>query len=361
MSAPTELISLRWERANLRLEAPMVTGAGRVTDRQVVLLEATLNVDGEEVVGVGEAAPLPGWSRETLDECVARLEQLSTLDRMPPLESLEDLPSLRFGLELSLLDAQAKRRSESLSRYLADTGIEPLRRVPVQHTIGARPADETRAHAVDAVKDGFDCLKLKVGAASLDEDVERVASVRHACPDATIRLDANGAWSLPDARRALEALDADVDFVEQPVAADDIDALAELASTSPIAVAADESCAPLERGRRLVDEALVPVVVLKPSMLGGIISTLRLIELAEARGVRVVLSSLIESAVGRAAIAHLAASRPDLDGPHGLATGAWLADDVTTAADRIERGQLHVPSGAGIGFTPELSEAGGAA
>ncbi|MFW5967828.1 MAG: enolase C-terminal domain-like protein, partial [Persicimonas sp.] len=129
--------------------------------------------------------------------------------------------------------------------------------------------------------------------------------------------------------------------------------------STTVDIAADESCGTYERALHIIDRGLVPVAVLKPSRLGGLLPTARLIERATESGVRVVLSSLIESAIGRSAIAQLAAARPDLAGPHGLATGAWLADDLAPTPDRIEGGTLALRGGVGLGFEPTVSFDGG--
>ena len=78
----------------------------------------------------------------------------------------------------------------------------------------------------------------------------------------------------------------------------------------------------------------------------------QLLDLFERYDVQVVFSNLMESAVGRAASAHLAAAHPEYPGPHGLATGAWLAEDIGPAADRIDNGRLMLHRGTGIGFVP---------
>jgi L-alanine-DL-glutamate epimerase-like enolase superfamily enzyme len=93
-------------------------------------------------------------------------------------------------------------------------------------------------------------------------------------------------------------------------------------------------------------------VVVKPAAVGGLLATTELVLLAIRHGVQVIFSNLMESAVGRFATAHLAAAYGELPGPHGLATGAWLAEDVGPAPDRLERGRLFLHRGPGLGFVP---------
>jgi predicted alternative tryptophan synthase beta-subunit len=78
----------------------------------------------------------------------------------------------------------------------------------------------------------------------------------------------------------------------------------------------------------------------------------RLFDMAERHAVKVIISNLMESAVGRRAIAHLATAWPELEGPHGLATGQWFSEDVAPQPDFIEAARLHPGSAPGIGFEP---------
>jgi L-alanine-DL-glutamate epimerase-like enolase superfamily enzyme len=237
----------------------------------------------------------------------------------------------------------------------------PLGSVPVQFTIGAGSVDETLAAAKQAKGSGFECLKLKVGAAPLAADIARIGQVCDAFPSMKIRLDANGAWTPDEAMHIIGGLAGSgltasgVDLIEQPVSRADfaafVDTLQALGE-SKIAIAPDESCTPIENARALLEDARIDAMVLKPQAMGGILPTCALMGDATRRGVRVILSTLLESAVGRSAIAHLAAAYPDVDGPHGLATGPWFSEDVCDKPDRLKSGRLVLRSGPGIGFEP---------
>ncbi|MGB0515126.1 MAG: enolase C-terminal domain-like protein, partial [Wenzhouxiangellaceae bacterium] len=162
--------------------------------------------------------------------------------------------------------------------------------------------------------------------------------------------DANGAWPLDTALQALRRMPAAL--IEQPVATPDIDALLDRCPPRPRrpAIAVDESCASPAQAAALIERGRIDALVIKPCTLGGLLPALATIEKACAAGIHVILSNLMESAIGRTGVAHLAAALPQLPGPHGLATGAWFARDL--AADRIERGELLLHGGPGLGFNP---------
>lgn len=365
MNTAFDIERLDAEIVELAFEAPLVTGSARYEHRQIVVIRAHVAFGEHRVVGFGEAAPLAGWSAETAEGCArlvrdfpsgVGLASIRALDAA--FASLDGRPALRFGVELALLDALARYRQVPICRILAaERGRMPLASVPVQRTLGACTTDEARQHATKALQDGFGCLKMKVGAASIAADLDRIRQVHRACPEMTLRIDANGAWSLADACRVLESLAAGtLDLVEQPVSPAEFDRFLEEAADLGVDIAPDESCAPADNARRLIDSGRVRAVVLKPSAIGGLLPTADLIDRALRRDVRVILSTLIESAIGRSGVAHLAAAYPDVAGPHGLATGAWLTEDVAHSPDIIRDGFLAVRHGPGIGFEPAVAD-----
>ena len=212
----------------------------------------------------------------------------------------------------------------------ADQGWPPpLRdRVPVNVTVPA--TDAARAHAI--VRAGG-CRTAKVKVAergqTLADDVARVEAVRDALgPDGLVRVDANGAWDVDEAVRAIAALErasGGLEYVEQPVAS--VEDLAVVRRRVDVPIAADESIRRAEDPYRVRDLEAADIAVLKVQPLGGVRACLRI---AEDIGLPVVVSSAIESSVGIAAGVALAAALPELHHACGLATVQMLTDDVVT-------------------------------
>jgi L-alanine-DL-glutamate epimerase-like enolase superfamily enzyme len=227
---------------SVRLTTPLETARGQLRERSGFLV----TIEHEGTTGVGEATPLSGWT-ESYEECenaLARAEALADeLDWGIALRKL-DAPAARHGVALALADARAKREASPLYRSLGRD--ERVDHVPVNATIGTQASDpaEVAGLARDAVDVGYDCLKLKVGANGVEEDVERVRAVRNAVgEDVEIRADANGAWTPTAAERAFERLAAlDVSYVEQPLPTAELSAYERLRA-SPVGVALDESLA----------------------------------------------------------------------------------------------------------------------
>lgn len=332
-------------RFSLPLVAPIQTPTGRVERRDGVLVV----VDDGETAGVGEASPLSGWT-ESLEECVAALR--SARDALaeggidPILTRLASTPAARHGLSLATADLRARREGRPLYRHLG--GDNRVTSVPVNATVGRGDVGVTTAAAREAVSEGFRCVKVKLGGRPIDEDVDRLGAVRDAVgPDVALRADANGAWSIEEARQAVDGLAAvGVEYVEQPVAAADLDGLAELRG-GPVAVAADESiarCGP----RRVVDAGAADVLVVKPMAAGGVERARETIDLAADAGLRSVVSTTVDAAIARAGAVHLAASLAD-PAPAGLATAGSLAEDLAPDPAPVVDGRARVPAGAGHG------------
>lgn len=193
---------------------------------------------------------------------------------------------------------------------------------------GIVPALDPEAAAARAVASGCRTIKIKVAGpgSGLDDDVARVAAVRAALPDARLRVDANGGWSLDQARIAVDELAPfGLEYVEQPCAT--VEDLARLrALDKGVPIAADESIRRAEDPMRVKQAGAADVAVLKVQPLGGVRACLRL---AEELAMPVVVSSAVETSVGLAAGVALAGALPDLPYACGLETQRLLSADVT--------------------------------
>lgn len=205
----------------------------------------------------------------------------------------------------------------------------PLRdRIPVNATVPAVGAED-----VPAVLDrypGARTAKVKVAepGQSLSDDVARVRAVReHLGPEGRVRVDANALWNVDEAEHAIHALAPfDLEYVEQPCAT--VDELGEIRRRTGymgIPIAADESVRKARDPLEVARAEAADLLIVKAQPLGGVRSALRII--AEA-GLPVVVSSAIDTSVGIAMGAHLAAAVPELDYDCGLGTVAMFTRDV---------------------------------
>jgi len=344
----------------LDLARPLATATGTIDRREGDLVR----IDAGGVAGVGEATPLPGWT-ESLADCRAALDAVADatdpaaalLDAaaaaprnpLAPAPSavtapLADAPAARHAVESAVLDAIGRRDGRSLAALLAD---DPTATVPVNATIGDADPAETVADALDAVRAGFDCLKVKVGAGDLGRDVTRLRSVRAAVgPEVALRADANGAWGPETAREAVDTLASlDLDYLEQPLPAGDLSGHADLRGRS-VDIALDESLAAAGVDG-VLDADAADVLILKPMALGGPARAHAVARRARRAGVDPVVTTTIDAAPARAAAVHVASAIPDVR-PCGLATGDALEADVAPDPTPVEAGAVTVPDGPGV-------------
>ena len=356
-------IGTRLERRGLAFRRPVRTAHGEFAVRDVVLVELR-DVDG--LRGLGEASPWPGFGpcdlaevERVLRAALTRLEALdSTHDVTAALDAVSDTPeqpaTVRAAVEGALCDLAARRNGLPLAAWLAQHAAlnrRPAECVASNALLLGRTPQEVREEGRQARASGYTAAKLKLGGVPLAVDVARVRAARAGLgTDVRLRGDANGSWSRAEAATAFEALAGfDLEYVEQPVAADDLAGLAALRGRTAVCVAADEAVAGEAGLRAVIESRAADLVVLKPAMLGGPLRALALASQARAHGIGVVFTHSLDSAVGAWHAVHCAAAWADPRAVHGLRTAGLFASDVGPPVDVIE-GFVTMPSATGLGF-----------
>jgi L-Ala-D/L-Glu epimerase len=314
-------------RLSIPLKRPFVTASGVTSERELLLLRLEAP-DG--TVGFGEAAPFEPYDGVPIERALAALR--GGAGRRPP--------QARAAEELARLDLRARQEGRPLAEPAKDA-------LPVNLTLGAGPPEELAARARDGIRGGYACFKLKVG---LPDDADRVAAVREAVgPWPAIRVDANGAWSVDEAVRAIRAIeDHDLEFVEQPCAM--LEELAEVRQRVSTPIAADEPIASAADVERAVALEACDVVNVKLAGSGGFAPARDALRAARAGGLGAFMSSTLDGPWGIAAALQLAAAE-NLRLACGLATLDLFDARIATALTGPRRGTLRVPAGPGLGVT----------
>ncbi|MBX7115987.1 MAG: o-succinylbenzoate synthase [Myxococcaceae bacterium] len=337
----------RWGRA---LKRPMVTSRGVVAERIGfrVRLKAT---DGTE--GRGEAAPLAPFT-ESLEDCEAALARPMPAWSFNSIDGLErllagwsDTPAARHALECAGLEVLARRRGVPVANVLSANANESVAVSALLHATGSA---ELAAEAAAAVEAGFTTLKIKIGAAPLHVDANRLLAVRRAVgPECKLRVDANGAWSEGEARSALRGFSAlALELCEQPVASNAYDAMARLKGAVGCPLGLDEGLLVARASERL-EARVADVWVLKPMALGGVLPALRLARQAAAWGVGSYVTTLLDGAFACAAALHLACVIDAGVWAHGLATLSELHGEEREQP-KPSRGRMTLPRAMGWGI-----------
>ena len=270
----------------LPLRTPLRTAHGPWAEREGILVRLE---DEAGQVGFGEIAPIPWFGTETLAEADEVCRKFG--DKVTA-EVLEQVPAHMGAVRFALAAAR--------SRPAAPLAVP---RVPLTALL---PAGAAALAVLPArIEAGFLSFKWKVGVETPDEELGRLDELLEALPAyAKLRLDANGAWNRRQAERWLgRCADRPVEFIEQPVAPDDEATLHGLAADYPVKIALDESVTQLDEARRWQAEGWPGIFVLKPALAGPLED---LAAWVVANQADVVLSSAIETALGRAAILRFA-------------------------------------------------------
>lgn len=351
-----DVFERRW-----RLAAPLRTARIAVAERRGLVLRLR---SGSGEAGLGEASPATWVGGESLDAARASLQALSrsapggTTPRAlgDAAAALRLAPSAAFALETALLDLEARERGASVATLLAAgrSRTQPTPRLSAARLLASTEPRAAAAEAEAAARRGVRCFKLKVGAAPVDRDLERIRGVAAALPaTARLRIDANRSWSEAEANRAFAGLSsAPVEFVEEPLADTEPAALRALRREHRIEIALDESLDAPERLERLAEAEALDVAVLKAARLGGLRAALRLADRARALGVEVVVTDSLEGPIGMAAAVALGAALPAPRRPLGLAGASLL--DATAVPEWLRAAEIHVPA---LGLGVSLADA----
>jgi muconate cycloisomerase len=257
------------------------------------------------------------------------------------------------AIEIALLDLAGQASGLPLADLI---GGAMRRHVAPMWLIGNASAEEDVAEAKRKSQQGFGFFKLKIGTRPVQTDIAATLRLRDALGRETpLCADANCGMSLADACRFVdETQAAHMLFVEQPLAHDDLGALAHLTRRSPTPIGADEgihSLADIEAHARCGAGG----VSLKLIKLGGVSAALEAARRCDRLGLRVnVAAKIAESSIGSAAAIHLACAAPAVDWGVSL-THFHLAEDVVRNAPPIVDGAVALPSGPGLGL--EIDEA----
>ena len=312
----------------LHFKQPAGTSRGTYTERRSWLVEIS---DGERV-GVGECAPLPDLScdarpdyADVLRRFCDEVEQTGAIDY----EAMRDYPSMLFGLETALLNLQ---RGEHLFDTAFSRGEEGI---PINGLVWMGRYDEMLQRLEQKLKQGFRCIKLKMGAVDFDQELDLAKRIRDRFSrrEMEIRLDANGAFKYEEALYKLELLSQYAHSIEQPIKAGQWAYMAELCRDSPLPIALDEELIGVtdrDMKSHLLNVIKPAYIVLKPSLHGGMMGCREWLEAARRHDVGSWITSALESNIGLNAIAQFCSSvyGDNITTPQGLGTGQLFTDNI---------------------------------
>lgn len=342
------LANIQIYRYALPLNRPFPLKGKEITQRDGLILRLS-TAQGKE--GLGEIAPLPGMSDETFEEALSEIQTLrSELIGTPIPEKVENLDgrfddwfdgislgaSVRFGIEMAVLNLLAHTRSKSLCYVLNE---------PYHETINVTgllqgTEKEILEQAAVLVKQGFTSLKVKVGSPDVEQDIKKILSLTKLYREKVlIHVDANKSWTLDQAKYfGNEVGCANIDYIEEPVK--NFNDIPEFYDETTIPVALDETL--IKSGIEEIKSIEgVELVILKPTVLGGIEKIWQISHRAKMVGITTVISSSFESGIGILTLANLAACLSRFTDA-GLDTLKWFHQDLFSEKNLFPKGRLDI-------------------
>ncbi|MED2009676.1 MULTISPECIES: dipeptide epimerase [Brevibacillus] len=321
------------------------------TFREMPTILVRLETD-EGVVGYGEATPDEHVTGETywstievikhhlgpavLGENPFSIERIH--DRMN--QKAKGVPAAKAAIDIACHDLMGKLAGQPLYRLLGGPSHDEL---VIPYVMSIQPPEVMAQEAQAAVAEGYGTLKLKVGT-DVASDVARVQAVRQAVgPDIRLRVDVNQGWGYAaETLQALKHLEAlGIDWIEQPVHADDLDGMADIRRKTAIPVMVDEGLLGDKEMRLITQKNAADWINIKLMKCGGLYPAVRLNHQAEMAGIRVQIGSMVESAVATAAGAHLSLAKKNIWANEMVGPRMFAKDvaDFPVTGDRIRLGE----------------------
>jgi o-succinylbenzoate synthase len=340
------------------LKNPFITSLRRVDALEdlVVIIECD---DGS--VGYGEGAPTPQITGETMGSMIACVEfikphiiglDLEMFDTI--IDTLHSLilknTTAKSALEIALYDLKAKASKLPLYRMLGGTHTE----FNTDITISMGEIEKMIADSQNAVALGYETLKIKIGD-DPKKDVERVTAIHDSLDNnIKLRLDANQGWSAKESVELLHALERQniiAEFIEQPVAADDIEGLKYIKERVQTPLLADESIFSLGDAHRLLEMKAIDYVNIKLAKTAGITQALELADLSAEFGVKCMIGCMLEGPISVAAGVHVASAKADIITMLDLDAVSLLASHPVETSIIFDESKIILSEDIGLGVS----------
>lgn len=281
--------------------------------------------------GIGECGLLRGLSIDDRADYEQKLQWVCEnihLGQDVLYQKLVEFPSIQFGIEQAFLSLASEHPFKLFNSSFL-TSQEPI---AINGLIWMGDEDFMLKQIDAKLKEGFQCIKMKIGAIDFDKEISILQSIRrqYSKDKIELRVDANGAFSLDDAEEKLQILaDLDIHSIEQPIKQGQLSNMAALYKNSPLPIALDEELIgvfDIENKKRVLQTIMPQYIILKPSLIGGFQGSSEWIQLAEALSIGWWITSALESNIGLNAIAQFTSTLNNKL-PQGLGTGGLYTNN----------------------------------
>ncbi|WP_299324959.1 o-succinylbenzoate synthase [uncultured Maribacter sp.] len=282
--------------------------------------------------GVGECGLFRGLSFDDVpeyEEKCAWVAQNINLGETELLKQLQDFPSLQFGIE----QAFTSLRSKNSFHLFDSTFFNNQKPISINGLVWMGDKEFMHQQIEEKLKNGFSCIKMKIGAIDFDTEIALLKSIRERYSKEAIelRVDANGAFTPQEALFKLDILSKlDLHSIEQPIKQGQAEEMKRLCSNTPLPIALDEELigvVDVTKKAALLQIIQPQYIILKPSLVGGFAGSSEWISIAEKNNIGWWVTSALESNIGLNAIAQWTATLHN-EMPQGLGTGSLFTNNI---------------------------------
>jgi o-succinylbenzoate synthase len=352
-----KITNIRTALLQAPLKTPFITSLRRVDALEdlVVLIECD-----NGMMGYGEGAPTPAITGETIGSMQAAIALISPFLIGMEIEDFDTIlkhvhthivrnSTAKSALEIALYDLKAKQCHQPLYRMLG--GSQKLFETDL--TISMGPIEKMISDAQHAVALGYRTLKIKIGE-DPHKDIERIVEIHKVLgKEVKLRLDANQGWSAEESVALLQGIEKKgivAEFIEQPVAADDIEGLRYIKERVATPLLADESVFSLKDAHRLLELEAIDYINIKLAKTGGISNALALADLASSYGVKCMMGCMLEGPISITAGVHVASAKADIITLLDLDAVSLLASHPVTTTVHYEENIITLSEDIGLGI-----------
>ena len=317
------------------------------TSRGILRTKETwfLILEDEGRWGIGECGLFRGLSYDDVpdyeEKCSWVAEHIH-LGVSKLLKQLSEYPSIQFGVEQAFLSLHSNHPFELFeSTFLAEQ--QPI---SINGLVWMGDKDFMYRQIEDKLKNGFTCIKMKIGAIDFDTEIELLKSIRnrYSKNEIELRVDANGAFSPEEVLCKIERLSKlDLHSIEQPIKPGQVTAMYELCRNTPLPIALDEELigvVDVTKKKELLQTVQPQYIILKPSLVGGFSGSKQWIDLADTNGIGWWITSALESNIGLNAIAQWTATLGNKM-PQGLGTGSLFTNNIESPLEVAKGGLFY--------------------
>lgn len=312
-----KITSIHLYAIHLPLDQPFTVSYNTYHEMPSIIIKIETD---QGISGFGEAVPDEFVTGETFESTYQLLKQTlapivmgqnpAAFEKIHDImnHSVYGMPAAKAAIDIACFDATGKKLGQPVYQLIGGRFHDQF---PITHVLSIAKSEQMAEEALSMIKEGYNSFKMKVGT-EVDKDVERIKAVRNRVgPKVAIRVDVNQGWK--NSATALTAIrhlkDLNIDWIEQPVIADDIDSMVEIKAKTDIPLMIDEGLKGSKEMREIIQKRAADKVNIKLMKCGGILPAIKLAHQAEMAGIECQVGSMVESSVGSAAGFHVAFSQ----------------------------------------------------